>query len=162
MIKGFREGGDLLVTETDSNPRRAMDLLYPIIFAYRQSLELRLKYLLMAYAPLADQEPDYRSHDLKKLWEKCRRVVRVLEGDAQSSDNVAFAAADALFAEFDAVDPGSDAFRFAHTTKGKPIKLALWTVDLPNLRAVIAGLHNFLECVDLHLHYGHGVPRCEH
>jgi hypothetical protein len=162
MIKGFHEAGDLLVAETETNPRRAMDLLYPIIFSYRQSLELRLKYLLMAYAPLADQEPDYRSHDLKKLWEKCRSVVQVLEGDAQSSDNVAFAAADALFAEYDAVDRGSDAFRFAHTKKGQPIKLTLWTVDLPNLRTVMAGLHNFLECVDLHLHYGHGLPRCEH
>src|SRR5260370_42377188 len=52
MIKGFHESGDLLVAETEQLPRRAMDLLYPIIFNYRRSLELRLKYLVLAYAPL--------------------------------------------------------------------------------------------------------------
>jgi hypothetical protein len=162
MIKGFHESGDLLVAETELNPRRALDLLYPVIFAYRQSLELRLKYLLMAYAPFADEEPDYRSHDLKKLWAKCRRIIVLLEGSARPSDKKAFKAVDALIAEYGAIDPGSDAFRFAHDTKGQPIKLAVSTVDLVNLRRVVAGLHNFLECADLHLHYGHGIPRCSH
>ena len=160
MIKGFHESGDLLVAETELNLRRSMDLLYPIIFNYRQSLELRLKYLLMAYAPLASEEPDYRSHDLRKLWAKCKRVVACLDSSAQSSNQEAFDAVDALMAEYDAVDPGSDAFRFAHNTRGEAIKLNLSAIDLVNLRHVVAGIHNFLECADLHLHHGHGISRC--
>jgi hypothetical protein len=162
MIKGFHESGDLLVAETEQVPRRAMDLLYPIIFNYRQSLELRLKYLLMAYAPLTHEAPDYRSHDLAKLWTKCKRVIVTLDGAAEPSDKEAFEAVDKLIAEFDAVDPGSDTFRFAHDTKGKPVKLGISAIDLSNLRGVVAGLHNFLECVDLHLHHGRGVPHCQH
>jgi hypothetical protein len=67
MIKGFHEAGDLLVAESLAEPRRALDLLYPAIFAYRQSLELQLKYLLLAYGPLAGEKPDYRQHSLKEL-----------------------------------------------------------------------------------------------
>lgn len=162
MIKGFHESGDLLVAETESSPRRALDLVYPIIFAYRQSLELRLKYLLIVYAPLAGEEPEHRSHDLKKLWAKCRRVIEFLEGSSQPSDKAAFEAVHRLIAEYDAIDPGSDAFRFTHSNKGRPINLAISTIDLVNLRSVVSGIHNFLECADLHLHYGHGIPRCSH
>jgi hypothetical protein len=162
MIKGFHESGDLLVAETELKPRRALDLLYPVIFAYRQSLELRLKYLLMAYAPLADEEPDYRSHDLQKLWVKCKHVILHLEGTVQPSEKQTFEAVDTLVAQYAAIDPGSDAFRFAHDTRGQPIKLAISTIDLVNLRSVVAGIHNFLECVDLHLHHSRGVPRCSH
>lgn len=162
MIKGFHETGDLLVAETELSPRRALDLIYPIIFAYRQSLELRLKYLLIVYAPLAGEEPEHRSHDLKKLWAKCKRVIVFLEGSSRPSDERVFEAVDGLIVEYDAIDPGSDTFRFAHNTKGHPIELAITTLDLVNLRSVVAGVHNFLECVDLHIHYGHGVPRCAH
>jgi hypothetical protein len=162
MIKGFHESGNLLVAETEQNPRRALDLVYPVIFAYRQSLELRLKYLLMIYAAFADEEPEHRSHDIKKLWAKFRRVIVFLEGSARPSDKKVFEAVDRLIAEYYVIDPDSDAFRFAHDTKGRPINLAISTIDLVNLRSVVAGIHNFLECADLHLHYSHGVPRCSH
>lgn len=49
MIKGFREAGDLLVSESHEQSRRAQNLIYPAIFAYRQSLELRLKQLLVEF-----------------------------------------------------------------------------------------------------------------
>ena len=62
MIKGFHEAGDLVVEQSMAERHRGLNLLYPAIFNYRQSLELRLKYLLMAYGPLADEAPDFRSH----------------------------------------------------------------------------------------------------
>jgi hypothetical protein len=162
IIKGFRESADLLVAETKLRPRQALDLVYPIIFSYRQSLELRLKYLLMAYAPLVNEEADCRTHDLQKLWQKCRQVIQLLLPSVRPSEAETFEAVDALIAEYNTVDPGSDAFRFAHDTKGQPAKLSVSAIDLTNLRSVVAGLHNFLECVDLHLHHGNGIPRCSH
>ena len=80
-------------------------------------------------------------------------MVEFFESDLQPKDDEAFCAAEALIAEFDSVDPGSDAFRFAHDTKGRSVKLALSEVDLTNLRKVMANLHNFLECVACHFHY---------
>src|SRR5258708_33396501 len=58
MIEGFREAGDLLVSESEGQPRRAQNLIYPVIFSYRQSLELRLKYLLVEFGPFAGERPD--------------------------------------------------------------------------------------------------------
>jgi len=153
MIKGFQESGDLLVSESEAEPRRAQNLVYPAVFAYRQCLELHLKYLLVEFGPWAGEAPDFRTHDLKVLWSKCKRVVEFFESDLQPKDDEAFCAAEALIAEFDSVDPGSDAFRFAHDTKGRSVKLALSEVDLTNLRKVMANFHNFLECVACHFHY---------
>lgn len=162
MIRGFHEAGDLLATEGAGDPRRAQNLLYPAIFNYRQSLELHLKYLLMAYGPLVGEKPDFQNHGLTGLWEKCKRVVACLEGRPEPSDPDAFRAVDAQIAEFDATDPGSYSFRFAYDTKGDAIDLTISEIDLSNLLKVMASLHNFLECVDLHLHCGCGVPRCAH
>jgi hypothetical protein len=153
MIKGFHEAGDLLVSEGVADPHRAQNLIYPIVFAYRQSLELRLKHLLLEFGPLAGEAPEFRTHDLKALWSKCKRVVAFFESNHQSTDGNAFRAAETLIEEFDAVDPGSDAFRFAHDTKGRFVELPLSAVDLAQLRKVMADLHDFLECVACHFHY---------
>jgi hypothetical protein len=162
MTKGFHEAGDVLVAKTQTEPHKAQDLLSPAIFNYRQSLELRLKYLLMAYGPFAGEAPDFRSHDLNALWAKCRRIILFFEPDPASNDKLALDAAGARIAEFAAVDVGSDAFRFAHDTRGRGISLSVSEIDLPNLRDVVASLHNFLECMDCHFRYGHDVTPCAH
>ena len=93
---------------------------------------------------------------------KCRRVILFFENRSEPADKEAFQAVDALIAEFDAVDPGSDAFRFAHDTKGHLIRLAVSEIDLSNLREVVGSLHNFLECVDWHLRYSCDITPCRH
>jgi hypothetical protein len=153
MIEGFHEAGDLLVSESDDQPRRAQNLIYPAIFAYRQSLELSLKYLLVEFGPVAGETPEFRTHDLNALWSKFKRVVAFFQRDIQPTDEEAFRAAETLIAEFATVDPGSDAFRFAHDTKGRTVNFPMSEVDLAHLRKVMADLHNFLECVACHFHY---------
>jgi hypothetical protein len=160
MITGFREAGDLLVEQGELEPYRRRNLLYPVIFTYRQSLELHLKYLLMAYGPLAGEAPDFPNHGLKRLWLKCKRVILFFEGDHEPAET--FEAVEGRLAEFDAVDPGSDAFRFAHNTRGEPTILPCETVDLSNLRTVMASLHNVLECIDYQLRYGRDITPCGH
>jgi hypothetical protein len=67
MINGFHEAGDLLVQQSDSESPMHSNLIYPAIFAYRQSLELHLKYFSMAYGRWAGEQPDFRTHDLSGL-----------------------------------------------------------------------------------------------
>ena len=162
MINGFCEAAHVLVEQSESEPHLRSSFVYPVVFLYRQSLELHLKYLLMAYGPSAGELPDFRSHDLKGLWSSCKRVVQFFEGNAEPADMVAFQTVEDMIAEFDAVDPRSDASRFAHDTKGRPMKLPMPTIDLPNLRRVLASIHNFLECVDWQLRYGYEITPCEH
>jgi len=161
MIKGFHEAGDLLVFECNAEPRRALNLLFPLIFSYRQSLELRLKYLIMAYGPLTNEAPDFRKHGLRDLFAKCRRIILFFGTAIGDADREALDAVEARITEFDAIDPGSDAFRFAHDSKGQPIKLGVSEIDLSNLKTVVASLHNFLECVDLQFRHGYGITPCQ-
>ncbi|MDE2332472.1 MAG: hypothetical protein KGK16_17055 [Bradyrhizobium sp.] len=153
MIKGFHEAGDLLVSESHEQPRRAQNLIYPAIFAYRQSLELRLKQLLVEFGPISGEAPEFRTHDLNALWSKFKRVVAFFQSDLQPTDEEAFRATETLIAELAAADPGSDAFRFAHDTKGRSVNLPMSEVDLVHLRKVMTDLHDFLECVACHFHY---------
>lgn len=162
MIRGFYRAGDVLVAEAEAEPGQSINLLYPIIFTYRQCIELHLKYLLMAFGPWADEVPEFRRHGLVALWARCRRIIVHFEGVLEGTTKEGIEAVDGLVAEFDAVDPGSDAFRYCHDPRGRPIKLAIKAIDLANLRRVMAGLHNFLECVDYHLRHGYGVPPCAH
>ena len=153
MIKGFRETGDLLVAESKAEPQRAQNLIYPALFAYRQALELRLKNILIEFEPMAGERPDFRSHDLPTLWSACRRVIERFDSNLSPQDLETLAVVQMQIAEFDSVDPGSDAFRFAHDTRGKVIKLELPEIDLDNLRLVTGSVFEFLECVVCHLNY---------
>jgi hypothetical protein len=116
----------------------------------------------MAYRPLADEVPNFRSHNLKDLWASCKRLILDFESANEPADKQTFQAVDFQISEFQAIDPHSDAFRFAYDTKGRRIKLPMATVDLPNLRRVMSEIHNFLECVDWQLCYGYGVTACDH
>ena len=153
MIKGFHETGDLLIAESKAEPHSAQNLIYPALFAYRQAVELRLKNMLIDFGSMGGEKPNYRTHDLTDLWARCRRVIERFHTHLSATDFETLEAAEAQVAEFDAVDPGSDAFRFAHDTKGKLIKLKLSEIDLDNLRIAVGSLLEFLECVALHLQY---------
>ena len=149
MINGYREAADLLVAQTELRPYLASNLIYPAIFSYRHSLELHLKYLLGAHGSLAGEAPDFTSHRFKDLWPRCRRLIKLFAQGCEPSALKDLEAVGARIVEFDSVDPNSYSFRFAQNTRGQPIRLQLNTIDLPNLRTIVASLHNFLECADL-------------
>lgn len=157
MIKGFREAGDLLISECKAEPERAQNLVYPALFAYRQAVELGLKSILIEFATMSGRKPIFRTHDLVELWARCRRVIGGFESQLGVQDLETIETAEAQIAEFDAVDSGSDAFRFVHDTQGKLIKLRLSEIDIDNLRRAMGGLLEFLECVPYHLRYLHDV-----
>lgn len=162
MINGFCEAAHVLVEQSETEPHSRRNFIYPVVFLYRQSLELHLKYFLMAYGPLAGEVPNFCSHNLEDLWSSCKRLIAHFDSNPTPADKQTFQAVDDHIAEFDAIDPHSDALRFAHDTKGRPIRLPMATVDLPNLRKVVSRIHNFLECVDWQLRYGYQVTPCGH
>jgi hypothetical protein len=161
MIKGFRQAGDLLIAECEAEPERAQNLVYPALFAYRQAVELCLKNILIEFGAVGGEKPNFRTHDLVELWAQCRRVIQEFDSQLGGQDIETIEAAEAQIAEFNEVDPGSDAFRFAHNSKGKLIKLKLSEIDLDNLRRAMGSLLEFLECVAHHLRYLQDAASCD-
>jgi hypothetical protein len=94
MIKGFHDAGDLLAAAGLADLHRAQNLLYPVIFNYRQGIELQLKYFLMAYGPLAGEAPNFHSHKLIGLWAACRSVFCRLESKEHPTERTSLDAAE--------------------------------------------------------------------
>jgi len=148
MIRGYRHAADLLVAAAEREPYVRPNLIYPIVFSYRHSLELALKQILEEHGPSAGKSPEFRTHELDKIWPRCREVIEHFNPGADPAllDVVAM-----LVGEFAQVDPGSFSFRYASDTKGNRLDLLVNSINLSEMRDVMAGVHNFLECVDLQI-----------
>jgi len=120
--------------------------VYPIVFLYRQFLELALKDIYLAYTDDSEGEQAktiYKcSHDLKKIWEK----VKPLIGDCPHIPAVE----DYIF-EFAEFDSGSYSFRYPIDNKLNIVHDKLKRINLKNLAIRINELALYLECVSSEL-----------
>src|SRR5262249_10434012 len=135
MAAGYKEASNILIEYLDKNGRDDA-LVYPIIFGYRQYLELRIKSLTKLVNQFEETGEEFkRTHDLQRLWSKIRsRLVEELDGE----DRDAFEAVEGVIQEFHKIDPKSDGFRF-------PSGIKQLYIDLPNMRDVMHRVSSFLD-----------------
>ena len=145
MESGFKEAGDLLVDKTREDNHHRSVLIYPIIFCYRHSLELALKYIINMYGRAAGVSPNTKEHNLARLWPHCRAVIEYFD---PKNDDPALDAVEACIAEFTKIDPGSDTFRYPTNSEGQSITINLPPVNLLELRDTMEAIHNFFTGVD--------------
>src|SRR5579863_1833172 len=74
--EGYKLGADLLVQNVMETRSHRDFLVYPIVFLYRQALEIALKHLIIRGSQLldADENPPTH-HSLVRLWQKCRPIL---------------------------------------------------------------------------------------
>jgi hypothetical protein len=66
----YKEAADLLVAHVEETGWRAEKLRFPILFLYRQHLELVVKGLIRMCCEVLGRDRDFpRHHDLQKLWQ---------------------------------------------------------------------------------------------
>jgi hypothetical protein len=141
MADGYKEGADTLVQTAIEQGNRRDFFIYPIVFCYRQYLELTLKWFLWTYGPAVGVSPNWRSHDLITLWGEFAKIQSLSgadEGDEGASDVVA-----ECIREFSEIDEGSFNFRYAMKANGTPIALSRDRVDLARLRDVMEGIKSY-------------------
>ena len=118
-------------------------LVYPIVFCYRQYLELELKDLIkiirrvdgLEHAPL-------KTHNLVALWKVARDLLD-LRDHADTSD---LDHAGDILRQFNEVDPGSMTFRYARDIEGaRTLPDDLRRINLETLARVVAAVGNLLE-----------------
>jgi hypothetical protein len=135
LAVGFKTASDILV-QCLGQHGRSDALVYPILFGYRQYLELRIKSLVVLVNRCDYLDETYkRTHDLHGLWNPIRS--RLWE-NLQDDDRAPFQIVESVIGEFQALDPKSDGFRF-------PSEIKQFNVDLSNVQAVMDRVARFLD-----------------
>lgn len=120
--EGYFLAAELLVDAVMDEPRQALRLVYPILFAYRHATEVGLKFIIDFYGD-RDAPP---KHGLRELWETARSII---DGYC-FPDEEELRAFDAIVGELDTADRNSTAFRY--TWPRRPVsEEELDTVDYP-------------------------------
>ena len=140
---GYKMAADMIVGNIDASDKNF--LVFPIVFLYRQYLELRLKdiikngYLLLN----KDKQIHYtKKHNISELWNE---AINLIKESFPNQSESHLETVDNLIKEFSKVDPGSYCFRYPVDTKGEPFKYDLSHINLRNLYEVIQGIANLID-----------------
>jgi hypothetical protein len=148
MMEGYKKTADLLVEATISDHTSRDILVFPIIFNYRQFLELALKYQLATFGPEVGVIPNWKSHDLAKLWVEFQAMLAIFSvEDPDDVDPVV----GKIILEFAKIDPGSYSYRYPVDRQGNPIPVAYSDLHLSTLADVMRGVSGYFQGCDGYL-----------
>ncbi len=140
MTIGYKSAADLMVTASDKCGAERDCLVFPIIFNYRQFIELELKYLIAAYGKIVGIDAIWNTHDLAKLWSKFSKILEMYGNpDPDNADPIV----ERIIAEFSKADPQSYSYRYPVDRKGEPIPIAYDELDLNWLANVMKAVENY-------------------
>jgi hypothetical protein len=132
---GYKDAADVLVQRIQERSSGQDTQVYPILFLYRQYLELQLKELIQMARLLLGQEPGFpKDHHIGRLWAICFLLLKEVSPD-DSLDQLKEVGR--LIDEFATTDPTSQAFRYPEDRQGQPSLPGLTVINLRNVREVI-------------------------
>lgn len=152
MTTGYKKGADLMLETAKADRRERDALVYPIIFNYRQFIELSLKYLIATYGRAVGVQAIWKSHDLAELW---RAFTTMLEAYGHDDPEAVEDVVAVIIAEFSKVDPQSFSYRYPVDTKGRPIPIAHQELDLVTLADVMEAVEGYFDGCDGYLSHLH-------
>ena len=143
---GYKRAGDILVDHITDTQLEQDFLVFPIVFNYRQYIELQSKQLIRVGHRLLDKhEPFPRTHNLQALWSICRALISGVEPNGSKAD---LEAVDDAIAQFCSVDLTSEGFRYPVNRDGDPsLPEALRIINLRQLRDAMNRLAAFFDAV---------------
>lgn len=157
MKKSFKTAADLLVSQTEQDTCERRNLVWPIVFCYRQYIELALKDMIATYGSkvVPEIKPDWSSHGLLGLWKSYKTLIGSTLSEINANDLPEVVAVEACIKEFDEVDAGSFTFRYPTDKKGNQTEIPFDSVDLHHLRNVMQRIYVFLDAneSELNVHF---------
>jgi len=148
MIDGYKQAADLAVRHCAEVRGDRNVLVYPIIFNYRQFIELSLKYQLATHGGPVGIEANWSTHKLDRLWGDFERMLELYgTPDPDEADPIVAS----VIAQFAKIDPKSDAYRYPVDQKGNPLPVALAATHLPNLSDVMQAVAGYFNGCDGYL-----------
>lgn len=143
---GYRTGAVLLFKYLEMTGHRQYNdvAIYPIIFCWRQYLELRMKELILSCRVLLRDEmgTEILHHRLKDIWAELRPLLEQVGG----AESESFDALDGVISEFIKYDPDSFAFRYPTDKKGGTTQADIPAlINIKSLNDVMERVSNFLD-----------------
>ncbi len=144
---GYKEAAGILVRALLAERATLDSVVYPLVFLYRQYLELRLKQLARDCSRLLEVEYQLKAtHRLDVLWTETRRLLHKAEAKwSDQSTSIAYEVVDQALSDFVGVDSTSMAFRYPEDRDKVPHNPDLKYV---NIVALANGMHGVQEVLE--------------
>jgi hypothetical protein len=145
VATSYKEGGDALAHAAHKGDVMLDYAILPIVFLYRQYIELSLKYILETSRALEGKGFGYpKHHNLKELWAEAKGLITQHYGK-DTPPEIDYI--DPCIEEFHEHDPGSFSFRYPTDKKGNVNLRGLSHINLRNLYETMGRLAAFLDCI---------------
>ena len=144
--EGYRRAADALAEVAAADRGENDALVYPIVFLYRQYLELSFKGMLRDAAFAAGAEPPgIASHSLPKVWATLQPLLKdALDQDLKA---VEWQILTNCVDQFAKSDPTSQTFRYPVQKDGAPADHVTTHINLRQLRDEMANAHLVIDCI---------------
>lgn len=141
-IEGYKRAAEILAEQVQVE-RFSLDyLVYPILFLYRQYLELEMKYLIRNGGQLLGEDTAFpKDHDISGLWVLCRQILTRIWPDGSEND---LEEVGRLIKEFSRTDSRSMAFRYPEDKKGNFFLGSISHINIRNVKEIMARLARLL------------------
>ncbi len=145
QIVGYSEAGDFLFKNIkESN----FYCIYPLIFLYRNAIELTLKRLLLSQTEICVNKRKIitikNSHNLKKdLWKNIKPMLSYY-AEIQNFDLIQLEIAETYIESLNEIDKNSDTFRYPFT-KSFEYKFNNKKLDIENVHSYLKSIFSFLD-----------------
>jgi len=134
-VGGYKRAGGFLVAHVLETLRDHDYLVFPIIFLYRQHLELHFKHLITLGGELLEEAIEYpKIHRLGDLWTRCRDIIKQVWPESAEAELIII---DQVVADLSEVDPNSMAFRYPTDKHGSPSLPGVERIDLAHFGKVM-------------------------
>lgn len=155
---GYYTAAETLVEKAQAT-RHSLDLqIFPIVFLYRQYIELRLKELIKVGSWLYhESNGPITGHDIMQLWKRARKYIERVWPDGSKED---LECAEDYIKQFVQIDPASTAFRYPTDKKGKPSVPGIRHINIRNFSEIMKKLSSLLEGSSTGMNeYWDNIPR---
>lgn len=142
-VLGYKEAADRLARSLLEDHHHLDLVVFPLVFLYRQYLELRLKQILVEGNLLLDKRFTLPIHHIDRLWSECKSLLKQIEPTMEDQE---VAALEMCILEFSTIDPSSMAFRYhvdLHDNPSLPPDLRY--INIHNLAQVMAKIDSFFN-----------------
>jgi hypothetical protein len=141
--EGFRRAAEVLSDHVRAQPADAGDLVMPIMYCYRHSIELRLKQLLLLDGLLTKEDvKPLAIHDLRRLWSSVRPI---LQRTLSARTSAQIGRAEIVLYELADLDCDGQRFRYDLTKGGEASLPSAVLLNMDIVRAVMPKLEEFLD-----------------